>query len=108
MTKGIASSHFSGMLVQARFPPKVPQRALRYRLHDILSFTCVRDNLVDHYITYCQTGFRYQKTEAQEFATNPRKQEQASDFFQAVALDMMGLMVQEWQLELAWAQRIRE
>ena len=35
--------------------------------------------LVDHYIIYCQTGFRYQKTEAQEFATTPRKQEQASD-----------------------------
>jgi DNA-binding PadR family transcriptional regulator len=56
------------------------QRLFRIKaLH--LEFVSSEDQLylVDHYITYCQTGFRYQKTEAQEFATNPRKQEQASD-----------------------------
>jgi hypothetical protein len=32
----------------------------------------------------------------------------ASDFFLAAALDVMEVGAQAWELELAWAQRIRE
>src|SRR5712692_1969575 len=49
-------------------------------------------SLVDHYLIYCQLGLHYQQTEAQEFASNPMKQEHTSDFFRTVALDMMGVM----------------
>ena len=65
-------------------------------------------SLVDHYLSYCQMGLRYQQAEAQDFVTNPVKQKSVSKFYSAVALDLMGLVSQQWQLELAWAQRLRE
>jgi len=65
-------------------------------------------SLVDHYLSYCQMGLRYQKAEAQDFATNPIKRRSVSRFYSAVALDVMDLISQQWQLELAWAQRIHE
>jgi DNA-binding PadR family transcriptional regulator len=64
--------------------------------------------LVDHYLSYCQMGLRYQQTEAQDFATNPGKQEPASPAFRTTALELMDLVAQQWQLELAWALRLRE
>jgi DNA-binding PadR family transcriptional regulator len=64
--------------------------------------------LVDHYLSYCQIGLRYQQAEAQDFATNPIKQGSVSSFYSSVALDLMDLVSQQWQLELAWAQRLRE
>jgi hypothetical protein len=65
-------------------------------------------SLVDHYLSYCQMGLRYQQAEAQDFVTNPVKQKSVSKFYSAVALDLMGPVSQQWQLELAWAQRLRE
>ncbi len=53
-------------------------------------------------------GLRYQQAEAQDFATNTIKQRSVSSFYSAVALDLMGLVSQQWQLELAWVQRLRE
>jgi len=67
-----------------------------------------RLSLVDHYLSYCQMGLRYQRAEAQDFMTNPIKHESVSSFYSAVALDLMDLVSQQWQLELAWAQRLRE
>ena len=64
--------------------------------------------LVDHYLSYCQMGLRYQQAEAQDFATNPIKQGSVSSFYSAAALDLMELVSQQWRLELAWAQRLRE
>ena len=65
-------------------------------------------SLVDHYLSYCQMGLRYQQAEAQDFVTNPLKQGSVSSFYSAVALDLMELVSQQWQLELAWVQRLRE
>jgi len=67
-----------------------------------------RLSLVDHYISYCQMGLRYQRAQAQDFVTNPIKQRSVSSFYSTVALDLMDLVSQQWQLELAWAQRLRE
>jgi DNA-binding PadR family transcriptional regulator len=67
-----------------------------------------RLSLVDHYLSYCQMGLRYQQAEARDFVTNPIKQQSVSSFYSAVALDLMELVSQQWQLELAWAQRLRE
>jgi DNA-binding PadR family transcriptional regulator len=64
-------------------------------------------SLVDHYLSYCQMGLSYRQAEAQDFVTNPIKQQSVSSFYSAVALDLMGLVSQQWQLELAWAQRLR-
>ncbi len=65
-------------------------------------------SLVDHYLSYCQMGLHYQQAAAQEFVTNPIKQQSVSSFYSAVALELMDLVSQQWQLELTWAQRLRE
>ncbi len=65
-------------------------------------------SLVDHYMSYCQMGLHYQQAEAKDFVTNPIKHRSVSSFYSAVALDLMELVSQQWQLELAWAQRLRE
>jgi DNA-binding PadR family transcriptional regulator len=67
-----------------------------------------RLSLVDHYVSYCQMGLRYQKAEAQDFVTNPIKQQSVSSFYSTVAQDLMDLVGQQWQLELAWAKLLRE
>ncbi|MFL5657635.1 MAG: hypothetical protein ACJ8CB_26070 [Ktedonobacteraceae bacterium] len=65
-------------------------------------------SLVDHYLSYCQMGLHYQQAEAQDFVTNPIKQRSVSGFYSAIALDLMEMVSQQWQLELAWAKRLRE
>jgi len=105
----VGCERFAHLMLDTTSNPGTYQRLFRIKaLH--LEFVSPEDQLylVDHYLTYCQTGFRYQQTEAQEFTSNPMKQEHTSDFFRTVALDMMGVMAQEWQLEIAWAQRLRE
>jgi len=85
------------------------QRLFRIKaLH--LEYVTTEDqlSLVDHYLSYCQMGLHYQQAEAQDFVTNPIKQQSVSNFYSAVALDLMELVSQQWQLELAWAQRLRE
>ena len=67
-----------------------------------------RLSLVDHYLSYCQMGLSYMKAEAKDFSTNQIKQQSVSSFYSAVALDLMELVSQQWQVELAWAQRLRE
>jgi hypothetical protein len=37
-----------------------------------------------------------------------RLKQSVSKFYSAVALDLMGLVSQQWQLELAWARLLRE
>ena len=65
-------------------------------------------SLVDHYLSYCQMGLRYEQAEAQDFVTNPIKQRSVSSFYSGVALDLMDLVSQQWQLELAWAEGLRQ
>jgi DNA-binding PadR family transcriptional regulator len=65
-------------------------------------------SLVDHYVSYCQMGLRYQQAEAQDFVTDPIKQQSVSSFYSTVAQDLMDLVSQQWQLELAWAKLLRE
>ncbi len=65
-------------------------------------------SLVDHYLSYCQMGLRYQQAEAQDFVTNPIKHRSVSSFYSTVAQDLMELVSQQWQLELAWAKLLRE
>jgi DNA-binding PadR family transcriptional regulator len=75
-----------------------------------LEYVSLQDqlSLVDHYLSYCQMGLHYQQAEAQDFVTNPIKHRSVSSFYSAVALDLMELVNQQWQLELAWAQQLRE
>ncbi len=89
--------------------PGTYQRLFRVKaLH--LEFLLPEDQLylVDHYVTYCQTALRYQQTEAQDFANDPLKQEHISGTFRVRVLDLIKLTAHQWQLELTWAQRLRE
>ncbi len=65
-------------------------------------------SLVDHYLSYCQMGLRYQQAEAQDFVTNPIKQRSVSSFYRTIAQDVMDLVTRQWQLELDWAKRLHE
>jgi DNA-binding PadR family transcriptional regulator len=65
-------------------------------------------SLVDHYLSYCQMGVRYQQAEAQDFVANPIKQRSVSSFYSTIAQDLMEMVSQQWQLELAWAKLLRE
>lgn len=67
-----------------------------------------RLSLVDHYLGYCQMGLSHLEAEAQDFRTNPIKYQSVSNFYSATALDVMHVMSQQWQAELAWAQHLRE
>jgi DNA-binding PadR family transcriptional regulator len=64
--------------------------------------------LVEHYLTYCQTTLRYLHTEALDMATDPVKQEHVSSAMRRGALDLMELQAHQWELEEAWAQRLRQ
>ena len=63
-------------------------------------------SLVDHYLSYCQMGLRYEQAETQDFVANPIKQQSVSTFYSANALDLMNLVTHQWQLELAWVQSL--
>ena len=39
---------------------------------------------------------------------HPIKQQSVSSTYSAIALELMNLVSQQWRLELAWAQRLRE
>jgi len=67
-----------------------------------------RLSLVDHYLSYCQMGLRYQQAEAQDFVTNPIKHSSVSSFYRTIAQDVMELVTRQWQLELDWAKHLRE
>lgn len=89
--------------------PGTYQRIFRVKaLH--LEFVPPKDQfyLVEHYIYYCQTGARYVSSGSGDMATNPMKVKTASEFFLTTALDLMEVVAQEWELELNWAQSIRE
>src|SRR5574340_1089261 len=75
-----------------------------------LEYVSLEDQLsiVDHYLSYCQMGLHYLQAEQQDFVTNPIKQQSVSRFYNAVALDVMDMLRQQWQVELTWAQRLRE
>ncbi len=60
------------------------------------------------HLEYISPENRLSQAQAHDFVTNPLKQSSVSTFYSAVALDLMDLVSQQWQLELAWAQRLRE
>ena len=62
--------------------------------------------LVDHYLYYCRTGIQYLRGRAREMSVAPEQPE--SEGLLTTALDLMEVNAQEWELELAWAQSLRD
>lgn len=66
-----------------------------------------RLRLIDHYIHYCQSHILYEQSEIDDLLKQVKPSEQT--VWQRE--DMVGAMqhiLERWQLELAWAQRLRE
>ena len=66
-----------------------------------------RLRLIDHYIHYCQSHILYEQAEIDDLLKHVKPSEQTGWKRE----DMVGVMqhiLERWQLELAWAQRLRE
>lgn len=66
-----------------------------------------RLRLIDHYIHYCQGHILYEQSEIDDLLKHVKPSEQTVWKRE----DMIGAMqhiLERWQLELAWAQRLRE
>lgn len=66
-----------------------------------------RLRLIDHYIHYCQSHILYEQAEIDDLLKHVKTSEQMVWKRE----DMVGAMqhiLERWQLELAWAQRLRE
>jgi hypothetical protein len=64
--------------------------------------------LLDHYLYYCRTGIQYLRGRAHELASAPAQTRTESERFLTTALDVMEVSAQEWELELGWAQSLRD
>jgi DNA-binding PadR family transcriptional regulator len=63
--------------------------------------------LLDHYIGYCQAGLGYMQGEAYDMAANHAKRQHTPEALRRVALGLMHMEAQHWQLEIDWARQLR-
>jgi DNA-binding PadR family transcriptional regulator len=64
--------------------------------------------LVEHYLAHCRQLLRTKATDARDLASNPIKQEHMDPGFREAARKLVRLKIEQWELELAWAQSVRE
>jgi DNA-binding PadR family transcriptional regulator len=64
--------------------------------------------LVEHYLAHCQQLLRSKRADARDVADHPLKQEHMHPALRQAALALMQLKTEQWQLELAWGQVLRE
>lgn len=64
--------------------------------------------LVDHYLSHCRQIMRSKREDTKDVAENPLKQEHMSVALRTSAFALMKLKVEQWQLEVAWAESLRE
>jgi DNA-binding PadR family transcriptional regulator len=100
---------FFQLMMDTTSNPGNYQRIFRLKaLH--LEFLQPKDQLflVDHYLYYCQMAARYMREEGEDMRGNSMKRETSSEWLMTTALDLMGTAEEQWGLERAWAQRLRE
>jgi DNA-binding PadR family transcriptional regulator len=100
---------FFHLMMDTTSNPGNYQRIFRIKaLH--LEFLSSQDQLflVDHYIHYCRTAAHYMYGEAEDMRKNPAKSDPVSEWLVTTALDLMSTAQGQWELEQAWAQRLRE
>jgi DNA-binding PadR family transcriptional regulator len=100
---------FFQLMMDTTSNPGNYQRIFRLKaLH--LEFLQPKDRLflVEHYLYYCQEGAHYLREEAEDMKSNPLKRKTSSEMLVTTALDLMATVAQQWELEQAWAQRLRE
>lgn len=63
--------------------------------------------LIEHFVAYCQQLLDAKQAEGWEVARHPLKQEHMQSALRQTALALIQLKIEQWQLELAWAQSLR-
>ena len=63
--------------------------------------------LVEHYLAHCRQILRSRHAEEQDMVNDSRKQEHMSPVLREAARALIRLKIEQWQLELAWAQSLR-
>ncbi len=100
---------FFQLMMDTTSNPGNYQRIFRLKaLH--LEFLPPKDQLflLDHYLNYCQTAAHYMRGEARDMRENAVKRDTSSQWLVTTALDLMATEEKQWELERAWAQRLRE
>ncbi len=64
--------------------------------------------LVEHYLSHCRQLLRSKQADAQDVTDHPLKQEHMSSAFREAVVSLIRLKIEQWQLELNWAQFLRE
>jgi DNA-binding PadR family transcriptional regulator len=64
--------------------------------------------LVEQYLTYCRSILHAKQTETQRDSEDPLKQEHMSSALRKAAFTFMRLKIEQWQLELAWGEALRD
>ena len=64
--------------------------------------------LVDRYINHCHQIMRSKREDTKDVSKNPLKQEYMSAALRNAAFSLMQLKTEQWQLEVAWAESLRE
>jgi hypothetical protein len=65
-------------------------------------------SVVEHYLAHCRQVLRSKQADAQDVAGNPFKKEHMSAALREAAFALMRLKTEQWRLELAWGQALRE
>jgi len=63
--------------------------------------------LVEHYLAHCRQILQAKKIDRQDMTGDPRKQQHMPPQFHQAALRYMRLKLDQWQLELDWAESLR-
>lgn len=64
--------------------------------------------LVNHYLTYCETGLHHMQVEMQDYLSDKSKQDVNSGHFNNSVPELMQLFCDQWRLEIDWASKLRE
>jgi len=64
--------------------------------------------LVEHYLAHCRQILRSKQADVQDVSSYPLKRGHMSPPFREAAFALMRLKTEQWQLELAWGEALRE
>ena len=64
--------------------------------------------LVEHYLAHCRQNLHSKQQDKQSVAETPAKQQQMSPALRQAAFTYMRLKMDQWQLELAWGESLRD
>ena len=63
--------------------------------------------LVEHYLAHCRQMLQSKQSDQKDVSENPIKRQHMSSPFRQAVLGFMRLKLDQWQLELDWAERLR-